>query len=64
MKVSWMLTGVRHDAQAEANRVVVEELKADSERGKYLQPEAHGASPELAIGRPADHEEKLPTSSR
>jgi hypothetical protein len=56
MKVSWMLTGVRHDAHAEANSVLVEEQKRADERGKYLHPEAHGVSPTLAIGRVTEKE--------
>ena len=56
MKVSWMLTGVRQDAYAEANRIAVEEEKPASERGKYVHPEAHGVSPTLAIGRLEDSE--------
>jgi hypothetical protein len=36
LKVSWQVTGVRHDAWAEANRIVVEEPKSKSERGKRL----------------------------
>jgi len=59
MKVSWMLTGVRQDAHARANGILVEERKRAEDRGKYLHPEAHGASPTLGIGRLADNEEKL-----
>ncbi|MCD4689839.1 hypothetical protein K8S17_00090, partial [bacterium] len=42
MKISWMVTGIRHDAFAENNRMVVEEAKTGYELGRYLQPEAHG----------------------
>jgi hypothetical protein len=38
-KVSWLVTGIRHDAYADAHRVVVEEAKPDNERGTYLHPE-------------------------
>jgi hypothetical protein len=41
-KVSWQVTGVRHDASARNSRVPVEENKADDERGKYLDPAAFG----------------------
>jgi hypothetical protein len=41
LKVSWQVTGVRHDPYAEKNRVVVEEEKPVSERGTYLHPEAY-----------------------
>jgi len=40
MKVSWQITGIRHDAYANAHRIPVEEEKAASERGAYLRPEA------------------------
>jgi hypothetical protein len=59
MKVSWMLTGVRHDAHAVANRVEVESQKRADERGRYLDPEAHSAAPSLAIGRHVVEREKL-----
>jgi hypothetical protein len=38
-KVSWQVTGVRHDAYADAHRIVVEEAKPEKERGTYLHPE-------------------------
>jgi len=46
-RVSWQVTGVRHDAYAQAHRVPVEEQKPASERGHYLHPEAFG-TPESA----------------
>ena len=42
MKVSWQVTGIRHDPWAEANRIPVEEEKPPEERGTYLHPEAYG----------------------
>jgi hypothetical protein len=42
MKVSWQVTGIRHDPYAEANRIPVEEAKPPEERGTYLHPEAYG----------------------
>jgi hypothetical protein len=59
MKVSWMLTGVRHDAHARACGIAVEGPKRSDDTGKYLHPEAHGASPTLAIGRFAVEDSKL-----
>ena len=41
MKVSWQVTGVRHDAYAEAHRIPVEEDKPFDERGSYLFPELY-----------------------
>jgi hypothetical protein len=42
MKVSWQVTGVRHDAFAKAHPLVVEVDKPAKERGHYLHPEAFG----------------------
>ncbi|RDB03427.1 hypothetical protein [Runella aurantiaca] len=42
VKVSWQVTGIRKDAYAEANRVVVEVEKQGEEKGKYLHPEVFG----------------------
>jgi hypothetical protein len=39
IRVSWQVTGVRHDAYADAHRIPVEENKPTSERGHYLHPE-------------------------
>ena len=36
VKVSWQVTGIRHDAYANAHRIPVEEDKPASERGTYL----------------------------
>jgi hypothetical protein len=38
VKVSWQVTGIRHDAFAEANRIPVEKEKPSGERGRYLHP--------------------------
>ncbi len=54
MKVSWMITGIRHDPYAEVHRVPVEEDKPSHESGKYLHPEAYGLPPTMAV----DHEEE------
>lgn len=42
LKVSWQVTGIRHDPYAEQNRIKVEEQKPATERGKYLYPAAYG----------------------
>jgi hypothetical protein len=39
VEVSWQVTGVRHDAWANAHRIPVEEDKPLQERGKYFHPE-------------------------
>ncbi len=41
-KVSWTVTGIRHDAYANAHRVPVEEAKSPAERNSYLHPELFG----------------------
>jgi len=38
-RVSWQVTGIRHDAYAEAHRMVVEEDKPPEDRGYYLHPD-------------------------
>jgi len=42
MKVSWQVTGIRHDPYAEAHRIPVEEDKPPQEHGKYLYPKEYG----------------------
>jgi len=51
VKDSWQVTGIRHDAYAEAHRVVVEEEKPAPERGTYLHPELFTNAPEAAEGK-------------
>ncbi|HEV2423849.1 MAG TPA: hypothetical protein VGZ29_03370 [Terriglobia bacterium] len=50
VEVSWQVTGIRHDAFANAHRIPVEEEKPPREQGKYLHPELFGARPEEAVG--------------
>ncbi len=38
MKVSWQVTGTRHDAYANAHRIPVEEAKTAAEAGHYMHP--------------------------
>jgi hypothetical protein len=42
VRVSWQVTGIRHDAWANAHRSNAEIDKPETERGKYLTPEEHG----------------------
>jgi len=51
VEVSWQVTGIRQDAWAEQNRIQVETLKPESERGVYLHAAANRASAELGIDR-------------
>jgi trimeric autotransporter adhesin len=54
VKVSWQITGIRHDAFAQAHPIRVEEEKNGSERGHYLHPEVFGVSSHQAgISHPA-----------
>ena len=46
LKVSWQVTGVRQDAFARANPLVVEVEKSERERGYYIHPQLFGQSPE------------------
>jgi hypothetical protein len=48
-KVSWQVTGIRHDEYAEANRIPVEEMKPAQDRGYYLHPELFGQPVERSI---------------
>ena len=47
-KVSWQVTGIRHDAYASAHRIVVEENKSLAERGTLLYPREQ----KMAAARP------------
>jgi trimeric autotransporter adhesin len=45
-RVSWQVTGIRHDAWANAHRIPTEETKPADQQGHYLYPELFGASPD------------------
>jgi hypothetical protein len=49
VEVSWQVTGIRHDAFADAHRIPVEQAKPDKERGSYLHPELFGAPAEKSV---------------
>lgn len=49
MKVSWQVTGIRHDKWAEAHRVQVEVDKRPEEIGKYIHPEEWGQPIERSV---------------
>jgi hypothetical protein len=49
VKVSWQVTGVRHDAYAEAHRIPVEADKPAGDRGTFLHPTEHGQPAERGI---------------
>ena len=52
IKVSWMVTGIRQDAWANAHRIPVEEEKSEKDKGQYLHPELFGHAGERSIGEP------------
>ncbi len=58
MKVSWMVTGIRHDAYAEKNRIPVEVMKPPEDRGKYLHPEDFGLPKTQGINYQAAEKDK------
>jgi hypothetical protein len=49
VKVSWQVTGIRHDPFAEAYRIPVEEEKSGDERGRYLYPDVYGKTVQESI---------------
>jgi hypothetical protein len=49
VKVSWQITGIRQDAFAKANPMLVEEEKDSRLKGFYLHPEFYGAPAEKQI---------------
>jgi len=51
VEVSWQVTGIRQDAYAQANPIVVEESKPAEEQGLYLFPAGFGAGEEKRIGQ-------------
>jgi hypothetical protein len=62
-RVSWQVTGVRHDAWANAHRIPVEQMKTGRESGLYIHPELFGAPPEKSIAR-AHHPALKPSRGR
>ena len=49
MRVSWLVTGIRKDPYAEANRIPVDQNKPLDEIGTYLHPEAYGMPVEMGV---------------
>jgi hypothetical protein len=67
VRVSWQVTGIRHDVWANAHRIQVEVEKPEAERGKYLHPEEHN-QPETAslyyVELPMPEETEVDTGQR
>jgi len=59
MKVSWMVTGIRQDAWAQAHRIPVEVEKPAGERGYYIHPELFGQPAQKNIER-VEHPAAMP----
>lgn len=49
VKVSWQVTGIRHDVYAEAHRTPVEQDKPDFEKGSFIHPELFGQPDALRV---------------
>jgi hypothetical protein len=49
VEVSWQVTGIRQDAWANDNRIKIEEMKSEKERGLFLHPEAFKQSEEKSV---------------
>jgi hypothetical protein len=65
MKVSWQVTGIRHDPYAQQNRSPVEQEKPAAQRGTYLYPSAYGQPETLGVNyarqnRPTVQQTKQP----
>lgn len=54
VKVSWQVTGIRHDAYAEQNRIIPEVEKSTNEKGKYLHPTAFKKPINMSINQNED----------
>ena len=50
VKVSWQVTGIRHDRYANAHRIQVVVPKTETGKGKYLHPELYGKAKSAGIG--------------
>jgi hypothetical protein len=64
VRVSWQVTGIRHDAFANKNRIPVEEDKPEVERGYYLHPEAFDLPEEKSVLWARDPERMLQLKQR
>ncbi len=59
LKISWQVTGIRQDRFAEENRIPVEEVKSDRERGRYMHPEAYGLPRTMSVDYDEREEQQL-----
>ena len=49
VNVLWRVTGIRHDAYADAYRILVEEDKSAAEQSSYLHPELSGKASSKSV---------------
>jgi len=49
LEVSWQVTGIRHDAYAEAHRIPVEEIKSSAEEGFFIHPSCSAAPKDRSL---------------
>lgn len=64
MKVSWQVTGIRHDPYAEQNRTQPEVLKPASEQGTYLYPQGYGQPAANGVDYQRDQQPPQPSKQR
>ena len=55
LKVSWQVTGIRHDAFAVANPMLVEQPKRKEDRGRYLIPSLYGKPDDMTTSLVPSH---------
>jgi hypothetical protein len=62
VRVSWQVTGIRHDPYANAHRTQAVAPKSKADRGNYLHPELYGKPRSDAIGyqKPPKAPQRLP----
>jgi hypothetical protein len=53
LKVSWLVTGIRQDLWAQANRIPVEQEKSAELQGRYHHPTLYGQSETMSIVYPS-----------
>jgi hypothetical protein len=59
LKISWQVTGIRHDPFAEKYRIPVEEDKKLDKIGRYHHPDVYGKSDEWSMHPSPQQDEKL-----
>lgn len=64
MKVSWQVTGIRHDPYAEQNRTQPEVLKPANEQGTYLYPQGYGQPVTSGVDTQREQQPPQPAKQR